>query len=140
MKVRIVWKPGGLTDRHRNADADTPPRALVDIRSHILRGLDDGPRNLDQSLAMLKLAAKQGTTDIVATPSASFECRFDPQIVAERLAEVRARCGDLIRIHSGSDFHFSFGNIRDALANPQKYTINVRTIAGFITFNEGNLA
>jgi protein-tyrosine phosphatase len=126
MKVRIVWKPGGLIHRHRNADADAPPRALVDIRSHILWGLDDGPRSLEQSLAMLKLAAKQGTTDIVATPSASFECRFDPQIVAERLAEVRARCAGLIRIHSGSDFHFSFGNIRDALANPQKYTINGR--------------
>ncbi len=124
MKVRLVWKRGGLLDPHRNVAADAQPRGLVDVSSHILWGLDDGPQNLEQSLAMLKLAAKHGTTDIVATPSASFECRFDPQVVAERLAEVRSRCAGVIRIHSGSDFHFSFGNIRDALANPLKYTIN----------------
>jgi protein-tyrosine phosphatase len=124
MKVRLVWKPGSLIRRHREDEADPPPRGLVDIRSHIVWGLDDGPPSLDQSIAMLKLAAQHGTTEIVATPSASFECRFDPQIVAERLAEIRARCKGFIRIHTGCDFHFSLGNIRDALANPQKYTIN----------------
>jgi protein-tyrosine phosphatase len=124
MKVRLVWKPGGLRDRHRNAEADAPPGGLVDVRSHILWGLGDGPPSLDQSITMLKLAAEHGTTDIVATPSASFECRFDSQIVDERLAEVRTRCDGFIRIHNGCDFHFSIGNIRDALANPQKYTIN----------------
>ena len=126
MKVRLVWKPGRFKDGHSKTEADPPPRGLVDVRSHILWGLDDGPPSLDQSIAMLKLAAEHGTTEIVATPSASFECRFDPQILAERLAEVRAPCEGFIRIHSGCDFHFSLGNIRDALANPQKYTINGR--------------
>src|SRR5258708_4976356 len=119
MKVRLVWKPGSLIRRHREDEADPPPRGLLDIRSHILWGLDDGPPSLEQSIAMLKLAAQHGTTEIVATPSASFECRFDPQIVPERLAAIRARCKGFIRIHTAWDFHFSFGNIRNALANPQ---------------------
>ena len=124
MKVRVVWKSGGLLGRSPVDEADAPPQALIDIRSHILWGLDDGPSSLDQSVAMLKLAAEHGTTDIVATPSASFERPFDPEMVAQRLAELRARMHGSIRIHAGCDFHFGYGNIRDALANPHKYAIN----------------
>jgi len=117
MKVRVVWKSG--TD-----EENAPPDALIDIRSHLLWGLDDGPSGIDQSLAMLKAAAAHGTTDIVATPSASFEHSFDPEIVARRVAELSARTDASIRIHTGCDFHFGYGNIRDALANPHKYAIN----------------
>ena len=35
---------------------------MVDIHSHILWGLDDGPETLDESLAMLRMAADSGTT------------------------------------------------------------------------------
>ena len=124
MKVRVVWKSGGFTNRQRDVESEAPPPVLVDLRSHILWGLDHGPQTLDQSVAMLKLAAEHGTADIVATPCASFEHRFDPQAIAQRLDELRARCEGSIRIHSGCDFHFDFGNIRDALAHPHKYTIN----------------
>lgn len=117
MKVRVVWKSG--TDQ-----ANAPPEALIDIRSHLLWGLDDGPSGIDQSLAMLKLAAAHGTTDIVATPSATFDQPFDPAMIEQRAAELRARPGVSIRIHTGCDFHFGYGNIRDALANPHKYAIN----------------
>lgn len=75
---------------------------------------------------MLKAAAQHGTTDIVATPRSSFERRFDPRIIAQRVAELRARCDGFIRIHAGCDFHFSPTNIRDALDNPRKYTIEGR--------------
>jgi hypothetical protein len=40
---------------------------------------------------MLKLGAEHGTTEIVATPRASFEHPFNPEIVAQRLAEIKAR-------------------------------------------------
>jgi protein-tyrosine phosphatase len=39
---------------------------LVDIHSHILSGLDDGARTLEDSVVMLRLAADSGTTDIAA--------------------------------------------------------------------------
>lgn len=126
MKVRVVWKPGGLSNRHRIDEADAPPHALVDIRSHIFWGMDDGPLHLEQSLAMLKVAAEHGTTDIVATPRASFENPFDPAVIGQRLEELKARSNGSIRIHAGCDFHFGFGNIRDALASPHKFAINGR--------------
>ena len=41
---------------------------MIDIHCHILPGLDDGPANLDFSVAMARRAADLGTQMIVATP------------------------------------------------------------------------
>jgi protein-tyrosine phosphatase len=97
---------------------------LIDIHSHVLYGLDDGARTLEDSVAMVRMAAEHGTTDLVATPHANPDYRFDPQVVQERLAEVAEASQNALRLHSGCDFHLSFDNIQDAIANPRKYTIN----------------
>jgi protein-tyrosine phosphatase len=97
---------------------------LVDIHSHVLYGLDDGARTIEDSVAMVRMAAEHGTTDLVATPHANPNYRFDPQTIQERLAEVSASAGNVLRLHSGCDFHLSYDNIQDAIANPRKYTIN----------------
>lgn len=98
---------------------------MIDIHSHILHGLDDGARSFQMSVEMVKLAAAAGTTDIVATPHADLEYKFQPDAIAERIAELRNVVGeDQIRIHRGCDFHLAYDNIQDALANPGKYTIN----------------
>lgn len=99
---------------------------MVDIHAHILPGLDDGPRELGQSLAMLRLAASTGTTDIVATPHASLQFPYDPDVVRARLAELRAAAGDLLRIHLGCDLQLHYENIREALDHPDRYSINGR--------------
>lgn len=41
---------------------------FLDIHCHILPGLDEGPRTAEQSLRMIELARRDGTTGIVATP------------------------------------------------------------------------
>jgi protein-tyrosine phosphatase len=97
---------------------------LIDIHSHVLYGLDDGARTIEDSVAMVRMAAEHGTTDLVATPHANPNYRFDPQMVQQRLAEVSAASGHVLRLHSGCDFHLSYDNISDAIANPRKYTIN----------------
>lgn len=99
---------------------------MVDIHSHILYGLDDGPETPGESLAMLRMAADAGTTDIVATPHADLQFPFRPDLVAERLTALRTAVEGLIRLHAGCDFHLQFDNIQDALKNPAKYTINGR--------------
>jgi len=40
----------------------------VDLHAHILPGLDDGPVTVEESLAMARMAARDGTDIIVATP------------------------------------------------------------------------
>lgn len=97
----------------------------VDIHSHILYGLDDGARTFEESMEMLQLASSGGTTDIVATPHANGQYEFRPDLIEERITELSA--GAPIRIHRGCDFHLQFDNIQDALAHPDKYTINHKT-------------
>jgi protein-tyrosine phosphatase len=96
----------------------------VDIHSHILHGLDDGSKTVDESLEMLQIAAAAGTTDIVATPHANGRYHFDPVLIDQRIEALAARAPADIRIHRGCDFHLQTDNIEDALANPGKYTIN----------------
>lgn len=41
---------------------------MIDIHSHILPCLDDGAKDLDESIEMAKLAVSEGITKIIATP------------------------------------------------------------------------
>lgn len=41
---------------------------MIDIHSHILPSLDDGARDLDDSLRLAQLAVEEGITAIIATP------------------------------------------------------------------------
>ncbi len=98
--------------------------AMVDIHSHILPGVDDGARTLDESLAMLQVAARHGTTDIVATPHANVRFRYNGELIQQRFTELSEAAEDLVRVHLGCDFHISYENVQDALENPTRYTIN----------------
>lgn len=100
------------------------PASFVDIHSHILPGLDDGPDNLDDCVTMVRMAAESGTTDIVASPHSDMTYAFRPELVEQRIQELAAASGNVLAIHTGCDFHLHYENIVDALANPAKYTIN----------------
>jgi protein-tyrosine phosphatase len=41
---------------------------MVDIHSHIIPGIDDGSKNMEMTLEMLRNAEKEGIKEIVATP------------------------------------------------------------------------
>jgi protein-tyrosine phosphatase len=99
---------------------------MIDIHSHILPGLDDGSRSPEESVAMLRMAAAAGTTDIVATPHANHEFRFDPDRVKQEIAGLQAAIGDTPQIHYGCDFQLTPENIEDAIGSPGKYSIDHR--------------
>jgi protein-tyrosine phosphatase len=42
--------------------------SFADIHCHLLPGIDDGAKNLEESLAMARLAVEDGLTTIIATP------------------------------------------------------------------------
>ncbi|MCL5744153.1 MAG: exopolysaccharide biosynthesis protein [Acidobacteria bacterium] len=97
---------------------------MIDLHSHILPGFDDGSKSLDESIAMLKIAAAAGTTDIVASPHANPDFPYQAEAVDRAVADLQRASGPAPRIHRGCDFHLSYDNIQDALANPDRYTIN----------------
>ena len=53
---------------------------MIDIHSHVLFGVDDGPETIEDTLRIVEKAAAEGITDMIATPHA-----FSPHYhVAER--------------------------------------------------------
>ena len=97
---------------------------MYDIHHHLLYGLDDGPRDIEASVAQARMAAEDGITHIVCTPHASSSFPFRPEENARRVAEISERMGGAVTLGLGCDFHLSYDNIEDALANPSKYTVN----------------
>lgn len=75
---------------------------------------------------MARLAADDGITHVVCTPHASSRYPFQPELIAERLGELRAALqaeAIPLTLASGCDFHLSYDNILDARAHPAKYTL-----------------
>lgn len=64
------------------------PGPWIDLHTHILPGVDDGARNLDESLAMARLAQADGVSHIVATPHVPFS-GLHIKTMEERLEELR---------------------------------------------------
>jgi protein-tyrosine phosphatase len=96
---------------------------VVDIHSHILPEVDDGPKSWDVSVAMCRRAAADGITHMVATPHANDRYHYDRQYLQGLLAHLRALVGEKPTLSLGCDFHLSYDNLQDALANPTRYVI-----------------
>lgn len=82
---------------------------MIDCHSHLLPGLDDGPRGWEESLALAKLAVADGITGMVLTPHYHYR-RFPntPSLVRPRLEEFRRRlaeAGIKLPVYSGSEIH-----------------------------------
>jgi protein-tyrosine phosphatase len=100
---------------------------LIDIHHHLLFGLDDGSPDLETSVAMARMAADDGITRVVCTPHASGNYSYDPIINTQRIAALRAALAaeDIpLTIGIGCDFHLSYDNINEAIAQPKKFSIN----------------
>lgn len=94
-------------------------RTLVDFHSHILPGMDDGSKSLEESIAMLRMEAKQGIQHVVATPH--FYANHDtPERFRKRrdraealLREEMEKHSGLPRLSVGAEVHF-FKGISDS--------------------------
>ena len=100
------------------------PTIVVDIHSHILPEVDDGPKSWDVSVAMCRAAAADGITHQVATPHANDRYHYDREYLQELVARLQQLVGDAPRLSLGCDFHLSYENIQDALAHPTRYVID----------------
>jgi len=117
----------------KNSSNFLPPEVWVDLHAHILPGVDDGPKTLDESLEVVETAAKMGITHIVATPHFSDLFPNAPERKESALALLRSsvkKNNINIKILSGwevsfTDIHVNqirFGeNLR--LTENSKYTL-----------------
>jgi len=77
---------------------------MVDLHCHILSGMDDGAKSLEESLAMAEMAIADGITHVVATPHSSDEYRFDFAAVQRAALELQAAVGTRLEIATVATF------------------------------------
>ena len=97
---------------------------MVDIHSHILPQVDDGPKSWDVSVAICKLAAADGITHMVATPHANDRYAYDREFLNGEIVHLQGLVGNSLTLGLGCDFHLSYDNVQDALVHPERYVID----------------
>ena len=110
----------GLYNSHERKHRDTAKRnerivlmkGLYDIHCHILPGVDDGARNMEESLWMLSKEYKEGVRHVILTPHFRYEM-FEPHmnIVTRQFMQLRREAikigqGDL-QLYLGCELHSS---------------------------------
>lgn len=71
--------------------SDFFPNGFVDIHSHLLPGIDDGAKDLEDSIALIQKMASYGIKNFITTPHILGEMYPNtPEIIKNKLKEVRA--------------------------------------------------
>jgi len=67
---------------------------VIDLHSHVLPGIDDGPESIEGSLDLARAAVADGTRTLVATPHVSSRYPNEAETIARLVAEVGARLAE----------------------------------------------
>ena len=87
--------------------------SYIDLHSHILPGIDDGAKDFDTSMQMLRIAAADGITQIILTPHnkpAGHNAGFSR--LGALMAELEERMEDegiAIELHRGNELYYRSG-------------------------------
>lgn len=67
---------------------DRDPTAFVDVHNHLVPGVDDGARTLEDALDAVERMTQAGIRKIITTPHLDGSLTLDPPSLVERLEEV----------------------------------------------------
>ena len=111
---------------------------MIDIHSHILPEVDDGPKSWETAEAMCRMAAQDGIEHMVATPHANDRYFYDRDYLTGLLDKLQQRIGARPVLSLGCDFHLSFENMQAAIQTPERYCIG-QTRYLLVEFNNFNI-
>lgn len=89
-------------------------KRIVDIHTHILSGVDDGSKSMEETLQMLKFAYAEGITDIIVTPHYQSGRFYTPiSEILKKIAEIQRKLQDTsdvkIRLYPGTEIYYRSG-------------------------------
>ncbi|HTP68133.1 MAG TPA: CpsB/CapC family capsule biosynthesis tyrosine phosphatase [Dongiaceae bacterium] len=108
---------------------------MIDLHCHILPGLDDGAKTLEDSVAMAEDAIADGITHVVGTPHASSDYDFDYSRVRAACSELQARLSGRLTLATGCDFHLDHENLLAVRKDSRPYCLNQHDYL-LVEFNE----
>jgi protein-tyrosine phosphatase len=97
---------GAPTPAAAAGDSHIVQLLVIDLHTHVLPGIDDGPETIEGSLAMARAAAADGTRVMVATPHVSWHHHNDAAIISHLTTELneRLRLEEIaVEIRSGAE-------------------------------------
>lgn len=103
---------------------------MIDIHSHILPGVDDGAKNMEQSLRMLRMAWEQGIEAMIVTPH--YHKKWpgpEPEVIQKKTEELQKQAhgqGIPIQLYTGNELFYHHGLIEKLKAR------EVCTLAGSV--------
>lgn len=98
---------------------------MFDIHSHIIYHIDDGSRDIDESVRLIKSDVEQGATDIIATPHYYIQQPTDPARIRDKLEDVRTAvraAGIDVRLYTGNEVLF-FDSMTERLESGEILTL-----------------
>ncbi|MDP8260313.1 MAG: CpsB/CapC family capsule biosynthesis tyrosine phosphatase [Candidatus Gygaella obscura] len=102
---------------------------MIDIHCHILPAIDDGPKTIDESLRMCKMAASDGIETIVATPHINKDTyKTDSKDVLKKVKELNSLLKKEkinLKVLCGNDVHIQPNLLEDIKSN-KVLTVNNR--------------
>ena len=76
---------------------------ICDLHMHVVPGIDDGARTLEESIEMLKLSAEQGITDVFCTSHNGYS-QEDGERYTEAFEQLKLTASEInIRLHKGCE-------------------------------------
>src|ERR1700682_126956 len=108
---------------------------MFDIHCHLLPGLDDGAKTLEDSLAMAEDAIADGITHVVGTPHSSMNHKFDFAKVRAVRDELAEKLEGRLMLATGCDFHRDPENLQAIRKQPAPFCINQKDYL-LVEFNE----
>lgn len=94
---------------------------MIDIHSHVIPGIDDGSKDIDMTIEMLKCAGKNGTDKIIATPHYALgygEATIDEvKKYVEDINEILLKQDIDIKVYAGQEVYFSENIVNDYIEN-----------------------
>ena len=95
--------------------------AFVDVHCHLLPGIDDGAKDLEESLAMARLAVADGISTIVCTPHqcGNYSCNQSDAIrsAVTKLQKVLQQSQIPLEIYAGADVRIESDLIKELRAD-----------------------
>ncbi|HEX5449565.1 MAG TPA: CpsB/CapC family capsule biosynthesis tyrosine phosphatase [Gaiellaceae bacterium] len=76
---------------------------MIDLHSHVLFGIDDGPEDIEGSLEICRAAAADGIEVLAATPHVRRDHMTTAEQMEQRVGEVNDAVGGMIRIVRGGE-------------------------------------
>ena len=98
----------------------------LDMHSHLLPGIDDGSRTMDESIAMINKMAEMGYSSIITTPHIMHEVYPNTkEIIEGKLTEVREevdRLGIPITFNAAAEYYLDY-NLMESIKTKQLLTL-----------------